>query len=444
MKPNLFFFILIIFIKCQCSDGIETLELVETTSGFYTVNTRIGTPFYDYPLLLSTYHCYSIVADIWLEQFNYTEWVVPQYFNSSKSFTFSTTFQSWYMYTSTDLYQFSILIEASRDTISFIDNMIFNAQRFFQINDISNNTESFRLFNHSSGLFGLGNPKLCDGISILYNTLNTMKRENGSKDGFGIDFKNKELHVGGFKPKEGKGIYWGEKQLKSDDIFYEFTLFHFSVCGADLMYNDTSFLFGRIDTLSKCLSIPFFLVDSKLTSWLPLNCEGEYCRYVGKEPLDVDHLPSLIFQLSEKGSKFQIPLKSLYLGNDKFCIITRKSVDYFTFGVMAMKNLYLAVNLQSRRIGFADYYSDASDNSLCAIKPDCFGSQIYYPPNNLCINPDCEKWFYSVDEETMTCKVNLSFMIIIYLLIFAFFLVEFYIQIQKKKTINSIKNKKRD
>jgi len=81
--------------------------------------------------------------------------------------------------------------------------------------------------------------------------------------------------------------------------------------------------------------------------------------------------------------------------------------SHIALGSLAVSGLYTVVNLENHTIGLApkgDLQSEVSDD-LCIPSRTCTGMQTYYPPQNLCEDPQCSSYMLmTLDEETKTCK----------------------------------------
>ncbi|CEM35009.1 unnamed protein product [Vitrella brassicaformis CCMP3155] len=275
------------------------------------------------------------------------------------------------------------------------------------------------------------------------------KRKKGAAALGGGGHKN-ELHIGGWTKKYGP-IAWSERKQTGgfmQDALPQFVLYHPSVCGADLLYNDSSNWVAAVDTGAECLGLPSFIWE-RLMAWLPVDCpdgkppaqpakKGErpppqypVWRYRDTHPTlcsprkDARPLPVFQFRLSEdeEGPRLNIPLESLVRWNasskrEELCVsgeapayiigrpLEYTTSPYMTFGTYVLNNLYYVVNDANNTIGFAQKnLKAAGSDAFCAMEASCLGSQTYYRPRNVCLDPTCSKWYFkTLDAHTKECR----------------------------------------
>ena len=132
------------------------------------------------------------------------------------------------------------------------------------------------------------------------------------------------LSIGGYNFSQDTSeeqVEWGEAQMWRANWIteHEFSLYHLSICGVDLMEAYSSQLRAEVVTGSACLFLPRSLWEYVMR-WLGAECFHEEdsprqpsCVLSGIDPSKDPHkLPPISFQLSEGGKLLSIPLTSLF------------------------------------------------------------------------------------------------------------------------------------
>ncbi|EUD64931.1 hypothetical protein C922_04663 [Plasmodium inui San Antonio 1] len=274
-----------------------------------------------------------------------------------------------------------------------------------------------------------------------------------------------EIHIGDYKKNFGP-IVWSEPRERGgifSDSFMQFTLYNLEVCGNNIFGKYSSNWQGVIDLSSKCLVLPkmFWL---SLMEYLPVNKNDERCIPKRKE-VNFDEstvprmcsveerkrpLPVLKFYLSDNDivsdnniggrsgmneapfgdsppqttaiQEVHIPLDNLIISeegpNDGYlCVLPdvhegvssensgRTTKPLIKFGTYVINNLYVVVDQENYRVGFANKRDYHYTNERCTQRAKCIGDQFYEPALNICVDPDCSVWyFYTLNEETKKCQ----------------------------------------
>jgi len=310
---------------------------------------------------------------------------------------------------------------------------------------------SLNLFDSVSGLLGASGPSLsCRGGSFWGKLL----QETNARF-FALDFRpppqaiiqeegkhRSQVAVDGtYDPRFAKDLLWSQPKQTGDvvnDGTHEFLLYHFSVCGVDLLYDTSSNWLTVLDTSGPCLSLPPFLFD-RLRTWVPMQCsfaigepsQGRLCSV----PRDADgkrrSLPTLEFKLEDDQDPaprvLRLPLDRLVFhhssGSELLCVARSDSQTvegsgmevfpdmlyaHVTFGSMVLSSFYTVINLQDNTIGLAPRGNASKESSLetCAtsVQHTCSVEQTFYPPQNVCKDPNCSEYmFMTLDEKSRIC-----------------------------------------
>eukprot|EP00922_Rhytidocystis_sp_ex-Travisia-forbesii_P004165 GHVS01006055.1.p1 GENE.GHVS01006055.1~~GHVS01006055.1.p1 ORF type:complete len:893 (+),score=209.44 GHVS01006055.1:191-2680(+) len=82
---------------------------------------------------------------------------------------------------------------------------------------------------------------------------------------------------------------------------------------------------------------------------------------------------------------------------------------FIKFGTLALRSLYVVVDRENSRLGFAQKPSSPSHETSCSTKPVCRGDQQYHANSNICVDPSCSSWLLkSFNDETKLCEVPRS------------------------------------
>ncbi|CRG99043.1 conserved Plasmodium protein, unknown function [Plasmodium relictum] len=262
---------------------------------------------------------------------------------------------------------------------------------------------------------------------------------------------NSEIHIGDYKKDYGS-IIWAEPRERGgifSDSFMQFTIYNLEVCNKNIFGKYSSNWQGVIDLSSKCLILPkmFWL---SLMEYLPVNKNDERCIPKNKN-FEINEntlprmcsvneknrpLPVLKFVFSDNDivsdnninnvetnlQEISIPLDNLIINENTenknyLCIIPdiqegkssensgRTTKPLIKFGTYVLNNLYVVVDQDNYRVGFAQKKSYYYSNDKCTKKMECIGDQMYEPALNICVNPDCSIWyFYMLNDETKKCE----------------------------------------
>lgn len=223
-----------------------------------------------------------------------------------------------------------------------------------------------------------------------------------------------------------------------------FTMFRASVCGAELFANYTSNWPAVVRTSGSCLSLPAEAFDH-LVAWLPVDCDLSSASQstppcVVREPAAATaQLPWMWFRLSEDGPPVYLRLADLVYQTSeggvptyRMCLLRGRGfvasmqimspeLGAVVLGTMALRSLYVALDVDAKRIGFANKGTWATGtvggappgaHLACEPLPVCRGQQVLYTPRRVCMLPACNDYFFqTVDEDTMECKFKLSFIV---------------------------------
>jgi len=237
-------------------------------------------------------------------------------------------------------------------------------------------------------------------------------------------------------------LIWSEPKQLGDYLDagrHEFLMYHIKVCNVDMLYNTSSNWLAVLLTGSPCLVLPPFLFDRLMTR-IPVTCpfksgeraNGRLCRPNRSSGAKVT-LPALSFRMndtqglgsrSDLDSHNYLPLERLVFEekNEELLCIARADDEkfhladmpsaYIGLGALAVRALQVAIDLPGRRIGLAnkgDVFAE-STNLYCTPSINCSSAmQVYYPPSNVCLDPDCSKYmFMTLDNYTKTCIWNPS------------------------------------
>eukprot|EP00928_Gymnodinium_smaydae_P008639 TRINITY_DN13141_c0_g1_i3.p1 TRINITY_DN13141_c0_g1~~TRINITY_DN13141_c0_g1_i3.p1 ORF type:complete len:580 (-),score=155.85 TRINITY_DN13141_c0_g1_i3:93-1832(-) len=235
---------------------------------------------------------------------------------------------------------------------------------------------------------------------------------------------------------------WSEPKQTGDvvnDGMHEFLLFNPRLCGVDLLYNTSSNWLAVIDTSGTCLTVPPFLFD-RIVTHAPVDCPfeageasgGRLCRPrrggagASGSSTSAATLPVLSFALADEQdpspARLSLPLERLvFRGSDgaEYLCVARSDNDvllntadmmysHIAFGSLVLAALYTAVDLENRTVGIATKGDPATEGTdgFCAARVSCVSSmQTYFPPLNMCEDPDCSEYMLmTLDESTRTCR----------------------------------------
>jgi len=297
-----------------------------------------------------------------------------------------------------------------------------------------------KLFEQVSGILGASGPTLSCRNGSAWSAL--LEHEGANQ--FAIDLspppnatirckKPSRIVFDAIDPTYKDRIIWSEPKQTGDsmnDGMHEFLLYHLSLCKVDVLYNVSSSWLVIIDTSGPCLTLPQFLFD-RVMSHASVDCpfqqgtksSGRLCS--PRRGPGIDKLPSLSFQLrdvtGEPAPWLHLPMERLVFlnasGDEQLCIARedgdqrRGTADmlysHIAFGSFAMSAFYAVIDLKRHTVGLAskgDPAKEASDVS-CSAAPACIGMQQFYPPLNVCEDPDCSEYmFMSLDEGMRVCR----------------------------------------
>jgi hypothetical protein len=302
-------------------------------------------------------------------------------------------------------------------------------------------TSALHLFRGTSGILGASGKSLgCRNQTMWDSLLGELQVKLVS-----LDFQPpaESIFAGSSSKSSGiarvvfdhldREVTWSEPKQTGDNVndgMNEFLIYHPKVCGVDLLYNTSSNWLTVIDTSGPCLSLPPFLFD-RLMTHIPVKCpftigqssDGKLCAPRREGTL----LPALYFALADEGMpkprQLSLPLERLVYKNDGqelLCIARSNSenvepvranmmTSHIAFGSLAVAAFYTVINRENNTIGLASQASDIaaeSTDAFCAKAAVCQSQmQTYYPPLNVCLDPDCAGYlFMTLDEETKTCR----------------------------------------
>lgn len=306
---------------------------------------------------------------------------------------------------------------------------------------------SLVLFNGTEGLLGAGGRSLSCRNTTIWHALS----QRVALARFALDFRPppaatiqdpgpSRVVLNQIDPVMLPQLVWSEPKQGGDlanDGMREFLLFHPEVCGIDLMYNVSSNWLVVIDTSGPCLALPPFLFEAFRTH-VPIDCpfqpgqkaNGQLCsprRVHGGAPLNVS-LPSLSFALQDSRTppppRLQLPLERLVFrnstGHEQLCVarqdydaeglIVDMMYSHIALGSMVASALYTVIDLHNSSIGLASKGNPATESTeaYCSTRAVCVSDmQQYFPPLNVCQDPDCSSLVFMVlDETTKTCRWN--------------------------------------
>eukprot|EP00931_Biecheleriopsis_adriatica_P094207 TRINITY_DN6788_c0_g1_i2.p1 TRINITY_DN6788_c0_g1~~TRINITY_DN6788_c0_g1_i2.p1 ORF type:complete len:377 (-),score=83.46 TRINITY_DN6788_c0_g1_i2:51-1181(-) len=299
---------------------------------------------------------------------------------------------------------------------------------------------SLHLFEGADGILGASGPSLSCRNTTLWQLL--LQRLDVHR--FALDFRAPEVAVirdpgpsrivfNEVDPDLHPKLLWSQPKQTGDminDGMHELLIFRPQVCGVDLLYNSSSNWLTVIDTSGPCLALPPFLFDRMMTH-VPMDCpfqlgeksSGRLCS-PRRGPSNNMTLPALSFQLADAQEpsppSVSLPLERLVFRNDSgdelLCMARQDTnpegipadmmYSHIALGSMVMSVLYTVVDLQNHSIGLAlrGPAGEASEAG-CSPPPVCIGLQRYFPPLNLCENPQCSDYILmTLDETTKTCR----------------------------------------
>jgi len=313
---------------------------------------------------------------------------------------------------------------------------------------------SLDLFRGTNGILGASGPSLsCRNTTLWHLLLQQLKVQR-----FALDFRPPPAAVlkdpgpsrvvfnevdAEFAPK----LLWSQPKQTGDTVNdgrHELLVFHPEVCGVDLLYNASSNWLTVIDTSGPCLAFPPFLFD-RVRTYVPLDCpfgmgeksEGRLCS-PRRGPGQTTKLPTFSFHLQDtqepKPPKLSLALERLVFRNatgaELVCIARQDTLPeavptdmlytHISLGSMAVAAMYTVVDLQNHSVGLASRGDPASESSEdgCAKPVTCLAMQSYFPPLNLCEDPECSEYMLmTLDETTKTCVWKTSVPVVFALLV---------------------------
>lgn len=312
------------------------------------------------------------------------------------------------------------------------------------------------LFEQTDGILGASGPSLgCRNETLWGNVLH-----NASATMFVLDLQPppqarirddqsvpSRVVLNHLDPRHRSGIVWSQPKQTGDvvnDGMHEFLVYRPHVCGVDLLYNVSSNWLAVIDTSGPCLSAPPFLFDAIMTH-IPVLCPfrigepslGRLCspdrQRSAKTGLSSNvTLPTLWFQLQDDDDpapkKVPLPLERLVFtnphrgsgspGEELLCVarsdsdVSSQTADmmfsHIAFGSLVVSALYTVINLENATIGLSAKSDPPSESTsdFCAVPVTCTSTmQTYYPPRNICEDPDCGEYIFMIlDKETKMCR----------------------------------------
>eukprot|EP00933_Yihiella_yeosuensis_P036679 TRINITY_DN30441_c0_g1_i1.p1 TRINITY_DN30441_c0_g1~~TRINITY_DN30441_c0_g1_i1.p1 ORF type:complete len:577 (+),score=74.77 TRINITY_DN30441_c0_g1_i1:52-1731(+) len=297
---------------------------------------------------------------------------------------------------------------------------------------------SLRLFEGADGILGASGPTLSCRNTTLWESL--LKSEEVKR--FALDLRpppnatikekgSSRIVLNELNPAYEKALVWSQPKQTGDmhnDGMHEFLIYRPKVCGVDLLYNTSSNWLAIIDTSGPCLAMIPFLFD-RIMKHIPVDCPFEwgtksYGQLCSPRRTQGALLPTLSFQLQDSQEpeppQINLPLERLVFkngtGHELLCL-ARQDADtesippdmmysHIAVGSMAVAALYTVIDLETHRVGLASRGDPAteSSNAGCAQAATCVAMQKYFPPLNLCENPQCGQYiFMALDEETKMC-----------------------------------------
>eukprot|EP00003_Mantamonas_plastica_P023011 TRINITY_DN4033_c0_g2_i12.p2 TRINITY_DN4033_c0_g2~~TRINITY_DN4033_c0_g2_i12.p2 ORF type:complete len:180 (+),score=51.08 TRINITY_DN4033_c0_g2_i12:1196-1735(+) len=173
-------------------------------------------------------------------------------------------------------------------------------------------------------------------------------------------------------------------------------------------------------------------------------------------------MPSLTFSMSEDGAPIQIPFfkmvleqpdysSPLTLVEHRFAIrklpYQGKGVIPTTtiiLGIQPLECIYTVVDFESQRVamaqtpGYEKPKLPAGSSEMCASRPTCIGSQVYYAPMNTCLDPDCRKYFFQTLNSERECEVSSASLIVLAIVIAIFAGVEVFLFEERGKLVTRV------
>jgi len=236
-------------------------------------------------------------------------------------------------------------------------------------------------------------------------------------------------------------LSWSQPKQVGDwlnDARHEFLMYHIKVCNIDLLYNTSSNWLAVLATSSPCLVLPPFLFD-RLMSRIPVECPfklgtpafGRLCTPL-RNAEDQITLPALSFRLNDSQTlddaseqEVYLPLERLVFKQsqdvneepvEQLCVSRSDKDDvniadmmssFIGIGSLVAAAMDIAIDLKGNTIGIATRgaFKDHSTNNFCTPSVNCTSPmQTYYPPRNVCLDPECSKYMLmTLDEDTKTC-----------------------------------------
>jgi hypothetical protein len=266
--------------------------------------------------------------------------------------------------------------------------------------------------------------------------------------------------------------------LAEDDLtVFKADIYALSMCNVALYGTLSSSWPAIVDTGAVCLSLPAEFFDIMAT-WLPLvdqSCGSFGGNGVSPTPCYVRQeaagaLPWMSFRLAEDASSLHLPLGDLLLsevddaGNPEICLRrletiidpeSRKPTEYsepelyyrpvlplIQLGTLALRSLFVSFDVTSEgrgRIGMANKPQRLPATpsvflSGCEPALECIGSSTLDPATNECIPPPCGHYFaYSLDVESMECRLSIAWLATAGALAAGFIFLELWTEIYSRK-----------
>ncbi len=138
-------------------------------------------------------------------------------------------------------------------------------------------------------------------------------------------------------------------------------------------------------------------------------------------------------------------------GYNRVCI-QRSNQPYIVFGTLALSAFYVhvtptAVGIRNKVVTekeLLDSQTITLQKSTGCIEQNlvtCVGQQQIYRDLNICVNPKCDDYFFFVmDPSTFTCKLEISFYVILFVLVGLYILYEFITYCIQKRIEYVIEN----
>jgi len=300
------------------------------------------------------------------------------------------------------------------------------------------------LYKHAGGLFGAAGKELSCRMTTIWSELLALFQTQVVSLDFTAPSASGTSRVVFDSTVAQSSVFpnllWSEPKQLGDYLDagrHEFLMYHLQVCNIDLLYNTSSNWLAVLTTGSPCLVLPPFLFDRLMTR-IPVTCpfklgeraDGRLCAPNRSSGSKIT-LPALSWRMNDThGSKHDVkphihlPLERLVInqgGAEQLCIsraddeqfnLADMVTSYIGLGSLVVSALNVAIDLPGRRIGLANkaFAAVESTDSHCTPNVECSSSmQVYYPPSNVCLDPDCSKYmFMTLDDDAKVCIWNPS------------------------------------